>query len=87
MQNGRHMDVNRIYDLSVVHLFKCFLTYAPALFMLQAPHHLNPALLPLWPTVANLTGGLCGPWLPQIFGWPLFWSPNFFLISRLSSFG
>jgi len=23
MHNGRHMDAHRIYDLTVVHLFKC----------------------------------------------------------------
>jgi len=34
--------------------------------------------------VAILRGRLGGPWPPQIFAWP---PPNFFLISRSSSFG
>jgi len=32
-------------------------------------------------------GGLGGPWPPHIFAWPPVWPPQFFLISRSSSFG
>ena len=45
MHSGSHMDTHRIYDLTVVHLFKCIFNLGPrALHMLQAPRHLNPAL-------------------------------------------
>jgi len=38
MHNGSHMDAHRIYDLTVVHRFKCFLTKGLALFMWYRPH-------------------------------------------------
>jgi len=44
MLNGSHRDVYRIYDLTVVHLFKCIITLGPpAVNMPQAPRSLNPA--------------------------------------------
>jgi len=46
MPNGSHMDVHKIYDLTVVHLFMCILNLRPrAVNMLRAPRYLNPALL------------------------------------------
>jgi len=46
VHNSSHTDVHRIYDLTVVHLFKCFYKLGPrAVDMLQAPRHLNPALV------------------------------------------
>jgi len=45
MLNGSHMDVYRIYDLTVVYLLKCIFNLGPrAVMMLQAPRYLNPAL-------------------------------------------
>jgi len=48
MPNGgqfSHMDAHRIYDFTVVHMFKCLLNLGPrAVNMLQAPRHLNLAL-------------------------------------------
>jgi len=39
------MDVHRICDLTVVHLFKCIFNLGPrADRMLRAPRYLNPAL-------------------------------------------
>jgi len=41
------MDAHRIYDLTVVHLFKCIFNLGPrAVNMLRAPRYLNPALSP-----------------------------------------
>ena len=46
MLNGSHMDAHRIYDLTVVHLFKCIFNLGPrAVDMLRALRYLNPALL------------------------------------------
>jgi len=46
MPNGSHMDAHRIYDLTVVHLFKCiFYLWPRAVNTLQALRHLNPALV------------------------------------------
>jgi len=46
MPNGSDMDTHRIYDLTVVHLFKCIFDLGPrAINMLQAPRYLNPELL------------------------------------------
>jgi len=48
MLNGSHMDVHRICDLAVVHLFKCIFNLGPPRsFMLRAPRYLNPALFSL----------------------------------------
>jgi len=33
MHNGSHMDANRIYDLTVVHVIKCNSILGPALFI------------------------------------------------------
>ena len=45
MPNGSHMDGHVIYDLRVVHLFKCMFELGPrAVNLLQAPRSLNPAL-------------------------------------------
>jgi len=45
MPNRSHMDAQRIYDLTVVHLFKCILNSRPrAVDMLQASRYLNSAL-------------------------------------------
>jgi len=46
MYNVSHMDVHRLYDLPVVHLFKCFFNLRPrAVYTLQASRHPNPALV------------------------------------------
>jgi len=46
MLNGSHMDAHRIYDLTVVHLFKCIFNLGPrAVDMLRALRYLNPVLL------------------------------------------
>jgi len=40
------MDAHRIYDLTVIHFFKCIFNLGPrAINMLRAPRYLNPALL------------------------------------------
>jgi len=40
------MDTHRIFDLTVVHLFKRICNLGPrAVYMLQAPRHLNLALV------------------------------------------
>jgi len=45
MPNGGHMDAHKIYDLTVVHLFKCICIVGPrVVIMLQAPRYHNPAL-------------------------------------------
>jgi len=45
MHNVIHVDDYIIYDLIVVHLFKCIFNLGPsAVYILRAPHHLNPAL-------------------------------------------
>jgi len=45
MLNDSHMDVHRICDLTVLHLFKCIFNVGPlAVIMLRAPRYLNPAL-------------------------------------------
>jgi len=39
------MHAHKIYDLTVVHLFKCIFKLGPrSVNMLQAPRYLNPAL-------------------------------------------
>jgi len=38
------MNAHIIYDLTVVHLFKCIFNFGPSdVYMLQVPRHLNPA--------------------------------------------
>jgi len=37
MLNGSHMDAHIIYDLTVVHLFKCILNLGPALLICYGP--------------------------------------------------
>jgi len=45
MPNGSHMDAHRIYDLTVVHLFKCIFDLGPrALNMQKAPRYRNAVL-------------------------------------------
>jgi len=45
MRNVNHMDVHKIYDLTVVRLFRCIFNLGPrAPNVLQAPRYLNPAL-------------------------------------------
>jgi len=45
MPDGNHMDAQRIYYLTAVHLFKCSLNLGPrAVNMLQASRYLSPAL-------------------------------------------
>jgi len=46
MPIGGHMGTHKIYDLTVVHLFKCIFDLGPrAVNMLQAPRYLNQELI------------------------------------------